>query len=116
MSGFRSTLPLSDTAATLVLIGSSISVMEEKVLSGGSPLYGRRTATIDLNPLSLGDARQFYPSADPETALCTWAVFGGTPYYLQTIDPEASLGTNIQQNILSERGLLYNGPEFLIRT
>jgi AAA+ ATPase superfamily predicted ATPase len=107
---------LSDTAATLILIGSSISVMKEKVLSGGSPLYGRRTATIDLNPLSLGDARQFYPSADPETALRTWAVFGGTPYYLQTIDPEASLGTNIQQNILSERGLLYNEPEFLIRT
>lgn len=106
---------LSDTAATLVLIGSSISIMEEKVLSGGSPLYGRRTATIDLNPLLPGDAWRFYPSADSETALRTWAVFGGTPYYLQTIDPEASLGTNIQQNILTEQGLLYNEPEFLIR-
>jgi len=43
-------------------------------------------------------------------------IHGGTPYYLQTIDPEQPLGTNVQQSILSERGLLYSEPEFLLRT
>lgn len=107
---------LQDTATTLVLVGSSISVMEEKVLSGGSPLYGRRTATIDLAPLSMADAARFFPAYDDETAIETWAIYGGTPFYLQTIDPERTLPENVQRSILSERGLLYAEPEFLLRT
>ncbi|WP_435065057.1 ATP-binding protein [Halobaculum sp. EA56] len=109
-------LELQETGMTLVLVGSSISVMEEKVLSGGAPLYGRRTATIDLMPLGVSDARQFFPEYDPETAVTAWSIYGGTPYYLQTIDPDQQLGPNVQQTILSERGLLYSEPEFLLRT
>ena len=107
---------LQETGMTLILVGSSISVMEEKVLSGSAPLYGRRTATIDLKPLNVTDARQFFPEYDPETAIISWSIYGGTPYYLQTIDPDQPLGTNVQQGILSERGLLYSEPEFLLRT
>jgi len=90
--------------------------MEEKVLSGSAPLYGRRTATIDLKPLSITDTQEFFPQYDPETAITAWAIYGGTPYYLQTIDPDQSLGTNVQESLLSERGLLYSEPEFLLRT
>ena len=100
----------------LILVGSSISAVEDEVLSGSAPLYDRRTATIDLEPLEVADARQFFPVYDPETAITAWSIYGGTPYYLQTIDPDQSLGTNVQQGILSERGLLYSDPEFLLRT
>ena len=106
---------LQETGLTLVLVGSSISVMEDKVLSGSAPLYGRRTATIDLKPLSVADVRQFVPEYNPETVITVWAIYGGTPYYLQTIDSDQPLGTNVQQAILSERGLLYSEPEFLLR-
>lgn len=109
-------MELQETGMTLVLVGSSISVMEDKVLSGSAPLYGRRTATIDLKPLDVGDTRQFFPEYDPETAITAWSIYGGTPYYLQTIDSDQPLGTNVQQAILSERGLLYSEPEFLLRT
>lgn len=109
-------LELQNTGMTLVLIGSSISVMEEKVLAGGSPLYGRRTATIDLGPLSVENARDFFPKYDPETAIKAWATYGGTPYYLQTIDADRPLAENVQNAILSEQGLLYSEPEFLPRT
>ena len=109
-------LELQETGMTLVLVGSSISVMEDKVLSGSAPLYGRRTATIDLGPLSVADAHQFFPEYDPETAITTWSIYGGTPYYLQTIDPDEPLATNVQQAILSERGLLYSELKFLLRT
>jgi len=109
-------MELQETGITLILVGSSISVMEDKVLAGSAPLYGRRTATIDLTPLSIADARQFFPAYDPETAIRAWSIYGGTPYYLQTIDPDQSLRTNVQQGILSERGLLYSEPEFLLRT
>jgi len=109
-------MELQETGMTFVLVGSSISVMEDKVLSGSAPLYGRRTATIDLKPLSVANARQFFPKYDPETAITAWSIYGGTPHYLQTIDPDQELGTNVQQAILSERGLLYSEPEFLLRT
>jgi len=109
-------LKLQETGMTLVLVGSSISVMEDKVLSGSAPLYGRRTATIDLKPLSVGDAQEFFPDYDAETAITAWAIYGGTPYYLQTIDPGQEVGQNVQESILSERGLLYSEPEFLLRT
>jgi AAA+ ATPase superfamily predicted ATPase len=109
-------MELQDTEMTLILVGSSISVMEDKVLSGSAPLYGRRTATIDLKPLDVADAHQFFPEYDAETAITAWAIYGGTPYYLQTINPAQQLGTNVQQSILSERGLLYSEPEFLLRT
>lgn len=107
---------LEETNITLVLVGSSISIMEDKVLSGGSPLYGRRTATIDLPPLELVDARQFYPDDDPDSVIQAWSVFGGTPYYLQALTPSRSLAENIQSHILSEHGVLHNEPEFLLRT
>jgi len=109
-------LHLEDTEMTLVLVGSSISIMEEKVLSGGSPLYGRRTATIDLPPLTIEDAQAFYPAEDPDGIVQSWSVFGGTPYYLRALTPEASLAENIQTQILSEHGVLHNEPEFLLRT
>lgn len=107
---------LQETSMALVLVGSSISVMEEKVLAGGSPLYGRRTATIDLNPLSLNDVAAFTPEYDEETTFKTWAIYGGTPFYLQTLNPKRSLAENVQRSILSEQGLLYSEPEFLLRT
>ena len=70
-------LHLQETEMTLVLVGSSISIMEEKVLAGGSPLYGRRTATIDLPPLSLADARELYPAENADETIQSWGVFGG---------------------------------------
>lgn len=109
-------LHLEETEMTLILVGSSISVMEEKVLGGESPLYGRRTATIDLPPLTLDDAQELYPGDKPDEVIQPWGVFGGTPYYLQALEQNASLSENIQSLILSEHGVLHNEPEFLLRT
>lgn len=105
---------LSNTEMTLILIGSSISIMENEVLAGDSPLYGRRTATIDLPPLTLGDAKAFYPADDPDGIFQAWSIFGGTPYYLEELDPTQSLADNVQRVVLSEHGNLNNEPELLL--
>lgn len=107
---------LEETATTLVLIGSSISVMEDTVLGRGSPLYGRRTGVIDLGPLSLSDATTFYPGDDADTAVRAWSVFGGTPYYLRALSPEETLPENVRRHVLAEHGVLHDEPEFLLRT
>lgn len=107
---------LKDSDMTLVLIGSSISIMEEKVLSGGSPLHGRRTTSIDLQPLNMAEATEFYPNYSAEEKIKTWSVLGGTPHYLQNIDPQKSFEENLNSLILSQDGILHDEPEFLLRT
>jgi AAA+ ATPase superfamily predicted ATPase len=108
---------LQETGVTLVLVGSSISMMEEATLLGNSPLYGRFTERLDLRQLDFDAARQFFPEQySPEQILLAWGVFGGTPYYLAGIEADATLGTVIQQSLLSRQGFLHDEPEYVLRT
>lgn len=108
---------LRDTAATLVLVGSSISMMEEATLLGNSPLYGRFTEKIDLRQLEFDAARAFFPDTYSfEEQVFAWGVFGGTPYYLDGIELDNDLGTVIQRSTLSPQGFLHNEPEYVLRT
>lgn len=74
------------------------------------PLYGRRTATIDLTPLEVADARQFSPDYVPETAITALSLYGGTPYYLQTIDRDQPLGANAKTRFCRSAGSCTQNP------
>jgi len=106
---------LQGTESMLVLCGSSVGTMESTVLGHESPLYGRRTGQIDLQPFSFQEARPViqYDLAD---AIRSFSVTGGTPMYLTLFDYEQSLSENITSEILSPNAVLYNEPEFLLRT
>nr|WP_302082888.1 ATP-binding protein [Salinibaculum sp. KK48] len=106
---------LDETEISLVLLGSSISMMEEGVLSYESPLYGRRTGQWRLEPMTLGQAAAFFPEYDPKALVQTYSVVGGIPAYLEQFDPEANLLANIEQHVLSKGAFLYEEPEFLLR-
>ncbi|WP_416841825.1 ATP-binding protein [Haloferax sp. DFSO52] len=106
---------LQRTDSMLVVCGSSVSTMESEVLGHESPLYGRRTAQLDVQPFSFKQARKVikYDSAD---AIRSYAITGGTPMYLTLFDYGYSLSENVQSQILSPTAVLYNEPEFLLRT
>lgn len=106
---------LADTDSMLVLCGSSVSTMESKVLGHESPLYGRRTGQIDLQPFAFRQARDVI-EYDITDAIQTYAVTGGTPLYLTLFDYDEPLEENIRTRILSPTAVLYNEPEFLLRT
>ncbi|MDQ2056398.1 ATP-binding protein [Halobellus sp. H-GB7] len=106
---------LDGTEISLVLLGSSISMMEEGVLSYESPLYGRRTGQWELTPLSFADARAFFGDYDIETQIEAYSVLGGVPAYLEQFEPDASLLSNIESHVLSKGEFLYEEPEFLLR-
>ncbi|ELY92308.1 ATPase [Natrialba hulunbeirensis JCM 10989] len=106
---------LQHTDSMLVLCGSSVSVMESEVLGHESPLYGRRTGQIDLQPFSFQQACEVI-SYDIGDAIRSYSVTGGTPLYLTLFDYEQSLAENIQTHVLSPTAVLYNEPEFLLRT
>jgi AAA+ ATPase superfamily predicted ATPase len=106
---------LEGTDAMLVLCGSSVGVMESEVLGHESPLYGRRTGQIDLQPFSFQQARTAigYDVAD---AIRSFAVTGGTPMYVTLFDYDRSLAENVRTHVLEPTAILYNEPEFLLRT
>lgn len=106
---------LEATDSMLILCGSSVSVMESAVLGHESPLYGRRTGQIDLQPFSFAQARRAI-SYEFRDAIRSYAVTGGTPMYLTLFDYSVSLTENLRTRVLSPTAVLYNEPEFLLRT
>lgn len=106
-----------NTAGMLILVGSSISMMEEATLLGNSPLYGRFTERLDLRPLDFSAAQEFVPDDySPEAQIFTWGIFGGVPYYLDGVDLTETLGTVLTEEVLSQKGYLHNEPEYVLRT
>lgn len=106
-----------NTSGTLVLVGSSISMMEEATLLGNSPLYGRFSEKIDLRPLDFAAAQAFVPDEyTSEERIFTWGIFGGVPYYLDAIHLEEDLGAALTEEVLSPQGYLHNEPEYVLRT
>jgi len=106
---------LKNTPVFLILCGSSISMMEEQVLSYKSPLYGRRTGQIFLKPFSFSMAKKFYPGLSFARGLELYSIAGGNPSYLKRFDSKSSLAINIKENILQPEAFLYNEIEFILR-
>jgi len=107
---------LADSSATVVLVGSSISMMEEAALLGNSPLYGRSSLKLDVRQLPFDAAMQFFEDdLPPEDQVYTWGVFGGVPYYLEEVAADASLAENVQRTVLSRHGSLHDEPDYVLR-
>ncbi|MEN6432864.1 MAG: ATP-binding protein [Smithella sp.] len=106
---------LKNSQIMLILCGSYIGMMEETVLGYQAPLYGRRTAQYLLEPLHYKDARLFYPSFDLEDQVRAYAVYGGTPAYLHTIQPEQTLKENILEGVLTRGSFLYDEVRFVLQ-
>jgi len=99
----------------LILCGSSMSFMENHVLGEKSPLFGRRTWQLKINPLDYYDASQFYPDATAEDKIKYYATVGGTPYYLSLIDPTRSFDENIHELYFEMSGYLFNEGTLLMK-
>ncbi len=80
-------LTLKGTKTKLILLGSSVSMMSDKVLSYKSPLYGRRTASIKLKPLKFMHLKEFFPNLSWEELVEIYGFADGIPYYLEKVKP-----------------------------
>jgi len=106
---------LKDTETMLMLLGSSITMMETEVLNYKSPLYGRRTAQWKLDPLKVHHLKPFFPDYTTEALVQVYACLGGIPAYLLKFDPQLDLWQNIEKKILAKGEFLYEEAEFLLR-
>ncbi len=98
----------------LILCGSYMSFMEKEVLSSKSPLYGRRTGQILLEPLKFKDVKEFFPSYGREEQVRVYSILGGTPAYLEKFSDKLSVSENIKEELLYKHSFLYQEPRFLL--
>jgi len=108
--------PLRHSRVFLILCGSSIGMMEKHTLSHSSPLYGRRSGQINLEPLKFSAAQQFFPHLPVTEQVETYAVLGGMPAYLQQFNAKKSLAQNVIARILTPNRFLYDEPLFLLHS
>lgn len=90
----------------LVLSGSHIGMMKD-LLQEKNALYGRFAVTIKLNELNYLDTAKFYPDKTPYDKVAHYAVFGGSPFVNQVLNPAASLRENIISTILNPVSAVY---------
>lgn len=105
---------LKNTRATLVLMGSSVSMMYQYALNSNAPLYGRRSGQWLLEPFNFTHSRNFYSHISFETAFSFFAIAGGIPLYLKEFDGKKNLWFNIRNSLLTKGRLLYTEPELLL--
>ena len=99
----------------LVLTGSSFSTMEAAVSDPRAPLYGRRTAQLEVQPMSFDAVSDFYPGWSFEQRAVAYGIFGGVPAYAEHVARHATPCEAAHDLALSPAGALHSEPEFLVR-
>ena len=99
----------------LVLCGSVIGFMEREVLGARSPLHGRRTADLRIEPFGFRDAAAFHPRWSREEQARAYFVCGGIPAYLQRFDPGRSVIQSLIGEVFAIDGFFQREPDFLLR-
>jgi AAA+ ATPase superfamily predicted ATPase len=89
--------------------------MEREVLGKRSPLFGRRTGQIFLQPFGFQEVRAFVPSWSLAEVAKAYFVLGGIPLYLRALNAGVSMERNIEDLLLTEHAPLFREPDFLLR-
>lgn len=99
----------------LILCGSSMSYMEDHVLSYKAPLYGRRTAQLKILPFEFADTSRYFGRFSAEEKALIYGIAGGTPQYLLQMDDSLSIEDNIKNTFLNPSSSLFEEPENLLK-
>ncbi|MDR3019813.1 MAG: ATP-binding protein [Treponema sp.] len=99
----------------IILCGSSMSFMENQVLGYQSPIYGRRTAQMKIEPFNYRESALFVPRYNITDKALVHGITGGIPKYLELIDDTISVKLNIVKLFLSTAGFLFEEPSNLLK-
>ncbi len=99
----------------LILCGSSMSFMEHQVLGYKSPLYGRRTAQIRVEPFTVMQAAKLLHTSNSENVVSWYGIVGGVPLYLEQFNPSMNLQENMAFNVLRPASFLYGEPDSFLQ-
>ena len=99
----------------LILCGSSMSYMEDQVLSYKAPLYGRRTAQIKLLPFDFEETCCYFKDYSAVDKALAYGIIGGTPQYILQMNDKLSIEENIKNTYLNPNSTLYEEPTNLLK-
>lgn len=99
----------------LILCGSSMSYMEDRVLAYKAPLYGRRTAQFKIEPFEFFEACRYFKNLSDEDKALTYGIVGGTPQYLIQFDDNLSIEENIKNTYLNPASSIFEEPNNLLK-
>ena len=105
---------LSKTKTFLILSGSLVNLMVRDVLSHQSPLYGRRTSQIKVEPLAFQESRKFMKHHRFQDQVTLYAITGGVPKYLSLISSGEKPADFIIKKCFSSEGFFYQEGLFLL--
>lgn len=95
----------------LILCGSHISTMEGLDKDRRSPLYGRFTRHMVVNPLPFRDV--MHEGDDFVDAVERYSVLGGVPRYMELFD-DGPLRDNIEDNVMDPTSVMFDDPRVLL--
>ena len=99
----------------LILCGSSMSYMEDNVLSYKAPLYGRRTAQMKILPFDFAETCKYFRNFSDEDKALIYGIVGGTPQYLLQMNDNLSVEDNIKNTFLNPMSALFEEPLNLLK-
>lgn len=106
---------LQDKNIMLILMGSSVSMMETEVLGYKSPLYGRRTGQWLVDEFKIFELKQYFARYTNEDIVRVYGILGGIPGYITKFDPMKSIEENLKDKVFRKGEFLYEEPEILMR-
>jgi len=105
---------LKNKKIMLILVGSSIGMIQKITNSKAGALYGRATR-IKISPFKYSDFRLMFKELNEEERIITYAVFGGTPYYLEKVKKvDGNIHKKIFELLLKKGAELFEEPKNLL--
>ena len=104
----------NDKNLKIILCGSSLSFMENKVLSEKSPIFGRRESQIKLEAFDYLESAKFVPNYSYEDKAICYGITGGVAKYLSLINQNKSIDENIIDLFFKTNGYLYDETRNLL--
>jgi uncharacterized protein len=105
---------LQGSQAFLILMGSLAGIIQRTALDYQSPLYGRATARLKLQPLGFGALAAMLPNFSSEQRVAVYTVTGGVPAYIQLFDDQLNILQNLQQRIVTPANVMLSDAVFLL--
>lgn len=105
---------LSKTEVFLLISGSLVGLMLKDVLSYGSPLYGRRTSQMQIEPFDLKTSSEFLKGHSIEDKISIYSLVGGVAKYLVLASEEKSVNALVKNKFLEKEGFFYQEGLFLM--
>lgn len=85
----------------LVLSGSHAGMIVRETLTYRSPLYGRATQSVHLQPMPFGAMSNFFPDYSMTERVTLYACLGGVPQYLRLCDGSLTAEENLERLLTS---------------